>query len=1244
MSDDTPTPPEEQYAAWLAARDALLAGDQTVPDPGVVVPPEWQQRLDGDLPCLRLLRDVLAPGPSPVPSAAALPSGTRLGRFELRRELGRGSYGLVHLAHDPQLRRDVALKVPRPETLADPAARHRFLQESHAAARLDHPNVVSVYEVGEAGPFCFIASAYCPGSNLAAWLRSRSEPVAVRLAADLVATLAEAVEHAHGRGVLHRDLKPGNVLLEVADNDAGFIPKVTDFGLAKLLGTEDVAQTQTMTVMGTPCYMAPEQAAGRSRDVGPPADVYSLGVILYEVLTGRPPFVDESMEGLLEQVRTQEPVPPGRLRPRLPRDLDTICLKCLQKEPGRRYASAQALADDLRRFLADRPILARPTSTAERAWRWCRRNPALAVSSAAAAVLLVVALLASSVGYWRVSVAQADADAKRVLAEQNEQQAKRLGAAEASQRRLAEERLVRLTLGNGLRLIEEGDLLGSLPWLVEALRLQENDPERAEMHRVRLAAVLQQCPRLAQLWVHDGPVRHAEFSPDGRRVVTASADGTARVWNVADGKEACPPVAHGPPVAFAAFSPDGRRLVTLGMGAAKVWNATGTVLYSSLGVGYTGREQAAFSADGQRLLTAGPGAARLFDLKTSQLIRDFPAPFADHIVYRAVFSPDGRRALLSTHTACVYDVETGQRTFTLPVPVPGRISGAPQMTAFSPDGRRVVTSEYTGQPFAVRVWDVVTGKEVCPPLKHTEMAGYVEFSPDGGRVVTAGHGPAARVWDVNTGKEVCAIRHGGSFTLQASFSPDGRRLVTVGIDGAVRVWDAATGHPFAPPLKHNARVNRATFSPDGHFLLTASDDHTVRLWDLDTRPAGCRLFEPRGGGGIRGTCFDGTDPCVLVGVGKSLRLWNPATGKEAGPPLPSDDDLSWGLSNSSPLAVTVSRKDSTLQVWDARTGKAVGHRKSLRKLADVYFSPDNRLAAATDQGRDPDTSTMCVWDVAKGTEVCPPLRGAWIPQSMSAAQWPSLFSPDGRRLLTRVTSVSGKSFTTSFTVWDLATGEAACPPLQDRSATSAALSSDGRYVVTIDKETARIWNATTGQETCPPLKHTAAVTVVAFSPDGHRLLTGCEDGTARVWAWDAGAVGPVTPVFKHGPRVSIAAFSPDGRRVMTADSFRMREWGHTARVWDAATGAAVTPPLDLSPEVQHASFSADGRSVLLSCWQRALVCSLQPEGRSVADLQRLAGLLAGQQIAANGEPAPVAADALAEAFRRRADPPSPQGH
>jgi tRNA A-37 threonylcarbamoyl transferase component Bud32 len=491
MSEDNGTPLDEQYADWLAACDeALAAGkDGSTSLEGAAVPLEVRQSLEEDLSCLRLLREVLSQSVSPGDSSAqdlqtgtrppsADPPPTQLGRFVLRRELGRGNYGLVYLAYDPQLGREVALKVPRLEALLTPELRQRYLREARAQAGLDHPNLVAVYEAGEAGPVCYIAMAYCPGPTLAAWLAEQSEPVPVPLATALVATLAEAVQHAHARGVLHRDLKPSNVLLEGAGGTAAsdgrsagvvmpFTPKVTDFGLAKVLGGDQAEQTGSGTIVGTPSHMAPEQASGKGKAVGPAADVYALGAMLYQLLTGRPPFQAESVLDLLELVRTQEPVPPGQLRSRLPRDVETVCLKCLEKEPARRYATAGGLAEELRRWLRGEPIRERPPGRWERLGRWCRRYPAVATLTATLALLLMtLAAGATAAAYYFRALAG------------REQQAKQQAEENAAEVRRDMERLER-----SYRLVENGSLnknqrqfRKALADYTEALMLRRDNP------------------------------------------------------------------------------------------------------------------------------------------------------------------------------------------------------------------------------------------------------------------------------------------------------------------------------------------------------------------------------------------------------------------------------------------------------------------------------------------------------------------------------------------------------------------------------------------------------------------------------------------------------------------------------------------------------------------------------------------------------------------------------------------------
>jgi len=380
MGPEPPEPLADDLISWMAAYDEQLAGESaageqagTLPRGAEITPEPHRQRLRM---CIDLLRQASRTGRESPPVQSVYPAllPEVFGRFRVVRELGRGGFGVVFLADDPALGRQVALKVPRPEVLAEPNLRERFLLEARAAARLDHPNVVPVHEAGQVGPVCYLVSAYCPGPTLAAWLRQQTRPVGPRQAAALVALLADGVAHAHDRGIFHRDLKPANVMLvpNPAADGLGFTPRLTDFGLAKLLEAE-IDQTSSGVVLGTPPYMAPEQAEGWSSAAGAAIDVYALGVILYELLTGRLPFLGGSLLLTLEQVRAGQPRPPRRLCPEVPRDLETVCLKCLRRDPRQRYGTAAALAADLRCFLAGEPVRARPLGVLGRLGNWCRR-------------------------------------------------------------------------------------------------------------------------------------------------------------------------------------------------------------------------------------------------------------------------------------------------------------------------------------------------------------------------------------------------------------------------------------------------------------------------------------------------------------------------------------------------------------------------------------------------------------------------------------------------------------------------------------------------------------------------------------------------------------------------------------------------------------------------------------------------------------------------------------------------------
>jgi serine/threonine protein kinase len=440
---------EEECAALLAVCDDLLAqGDEPVVQDDGSLPPEVKDRLLRGLDCLRRLEHIWPRQSSRHPERAgsvsdgkatvAYASGSLrmadLPGYEILEELGRGGMGVVYKARQIGLNRLVALKMIPAGTGASEQTRARFHTEAVAAGRLRHPHIVGVYDIGEHGGQPFFSLELVEGGTLAQKLAGRPQPAGD--AACLVETLARAVHSAHQHGVIHRDLKPANILLasggcEPPDPSpaggsppplAHWIPKISDFGLAKSL-EDDSSQTRTGTIVGTPSYMAPEQANGSPSSVGPAADIYALGVILYEMLTGRPPFCAGTPLDTLDLVRTQEPVPPRRLQPATPRDLETICLQCLAKEPRKRYASALDLADDLARFRAGKTIQARPVHALERGWRWCRRNPVAAALLTCVALLLVVIASGAALAALELERARERAVANQQAAERAEEQA-----------------------------------------------------------------------------------------------------------------------------------------------------------------------------------------------------------------------------------------------------------------------------------------------------------------------------------------------------------------------------------------------------------------------------------------------------------------------------------------------------------------------------------------------------------------------------------------------------------------------------------------------------------------------------------------------------------------------------------------------------------------------------------------------------------------------------------------------------
>jgi WD40 repeat protein len=998
--------------------------------------------------------------------------GRRFGTYELLEEVGRGGMGIVYQARQGNLNRTVALKMILMGPHALPAERERFRREAEAAAQLDHPHIVPIYEVGECEGRPYFTMKLLDGGTLAQALSSQPSAFSPKDAARLVATVARAVHHAHRHGILHRDLKPANILL-AADGVAGgatpqaaWVPHVTDFGLARRV-EGDSSLTQSGVIVGTPSYMAPEQAHGQGRRLSTAADVYALGVILYELLVGRPPFKAATPLDTLVQVMHEPPVPPRRLRPGLPRDLETVCLKCLQKEPGKRYATAEALAEDLRRFLAGEPVQARAVGPAGRLWHWCRRNRLAAALIGLVALVLLAGTAVSS--YFAVR-----ADRKATEAETNAQSARN--------EQLRSERRLYVAMMN---LTHQAWKDGQTNLVLQRLddwvpqRPEDQDLRGFEHHYLR---------RLCRLdlatWPAHAALTSVAYSPDGRRLAAAGADHTIRVWDTATGQEVLTLSGHTDTVWCVAFSPDSRRLASIGEDRViKVWD-----------VG-TGKE---------RLSVPPAGAVHHED-----------------VTHGIAFSPDGRRLATTDwdRTVRIRDADTGKELIALRGHADCVVT-----VAFSPDGRRLASGSMDSD---VRVWDAADGREIFTLKGHSNYAWHVAFSPDGRRLASAGWDQTVRVWDLDTGREAFApLRGHSNFVAGVAFSPDGKRLASASWDNTVKVWDLATRQELLTLRGHTREVEAVAFSPDGRCLASAADDQTVKIWDAagadealvlrgHTRHVQSVAFSPDGGRLASG-CDD-----------ELIKLWDAASGEEL---------LTWQghAGGVGPVAFSPDGRrlasggvDGLVKLWDAATGREIltlrGHAASARGLA---FSPDGGRLASGETGEAP---AVTVWDVATGQELLT-LRGH------TADVWGVAFSPDGRYLATGSNDrtarlwdaatgqelvtfrghkmyVAGVAFSPdgarlatagwdrSVSLWDTATGRRLVSMGGHTSWVQAvAFSPDGRRLVSVGADrTWKIWDTTTFNLLLSVPAHDAEVVGVAFSPDGLRLATGSWDHTVKVW-------------------------------------------------------------------------------------------------------------------------------------------------
>ncbi len=1029
-----------------------------------------------------------------------LPAPSQVGDYDILAEIGRGGMGVVYKARHRGLHRLAALKMVLAGEFASRAQGLRFRLEAELAARMHHPNIVQVYEIGSYQGRPFLAMEWVEAGSLAD--RLGGTPWSPNEAAWLLETLARAIHVAHADGVVHRDLKPANILMQQGELDtgsdrdessrsgftarlaSGLVPKITDFGLARST-EDDLSLTQTGFLVGTPGYMAPEQASGRDRRalVGPAADIYALGVILYQLLTGQLPFQGDSTLEVLRALTSDEPLRPRRLQPRLPRDLEAITLHCLEKEPTRRYPSALALADDLQRFRKGTPVAARPVGWGARVARACRRRPVVAMLLG----LLAASLFGGLGGVawmWRkaernlrqAGLQRDEAERHRTAADEARGQAK----AESDRAHTAEQEMRRHWYAATVNLMQPAWESGQLGRLRALLAETKAYPARGfEWSYWQRLCHLDQHTLIG----HRSEVRSVAWSPDGTRLATGSADGTAKSWDSAGGRVLLTLKGHASAVRSVSWSPDGTRLATGSEdGRAKVWDSAGGRELLTLKGHASPVCSVSWSPDGTRLATGSvDDTAKVWDSAGGRDLLTLKGH--TRMVWSVAWSPDGMRLATASHdgTAKVWDSAGGRELLTLK----GHTSPV-RSVSWSPDGTRLATGSEDGK---AKVWDAVGGRELLTLTGHTDQVRSVSWSPDGARLATASLDGTAKVWDAAGGPEQFTLKGHTLAVWSVSWSPDGARLATGSEDGTAKVWHAAGGRDLLTLKGHQSMIWSMTWSPDGTRLATGSEDRTARVWDAG----------------------DGRELLTLKGHTDQVH------------------SVSWSPDGS---RLATASLDGTAKIWDAANGRELRTLKGhTGVLTSVCWSPSGtRLATGSHDG------IAKVWDTADGRELLALKRHTGVVSSLS-------WSPDGTRLATGSEDGTAR-------IWDAAGGQALLT-LEGYTGMvySVSWSPDGMRLATGNGDrTAKVWDTVSGLELLTLKGHTSAVRSLSWSRDGTRLATGSLDGTAKVWD----AAGGRELLTLTGPAGEIiVSWSPDGTRLATGSE------DGTAKVWDAADAATV---------------------------------------------------------------------------------------
>jgi serine/threonine protein kinase/WD40 repeat protein len=1115
----------------------------------------------------------------------------RIGHYRIIRLLGEGGMGTVYEAEQESPRRPVALKVVRSGFLS-PTLLKRFNQEAQILGRLRHPGIAQIYEAGMAEDGRpFFALELIRGMSLHQFARDRQLDTAARLG--LLAQVCDAVQHAHDQGIIHRDLKPGNILVDETGR-----PKVLDFGVARATDADlqtPSGRTQPGQLVGTLSYMSPEQVSGDPAALDRRSDVYSLGVILFELLANRLPYHLEHLPlpEVARVIREEEPSRLGSINGSFRGDVEIIVGKALEKDKVRRYATAGELATDIRRYLNNEPILARPPSALYQLRKFARRHKALTTSLAVAAFLLVL-IAASSVGlaaYFKEQEAiQRDlVKEKGELAERNQRLADdNKSAREMAEKALqkAETTLVDMQTARGLLAGERGDAGLAMLWFAQAAEQAASDPQRQEDNRLRARNWLRNATLPVGAFSLGGFPEALEFRPGGDLLLMRTLR-SLFLWDWRADK-LLPWIDREQAVSAACWSPDGEWLALgLPSGEVQIRSVPDGKLVHQLKHS-NGITALAFSPNGLYLAVAS-NVVRVWDVQASKFLPgewEHPAP-----VFAVAFNRKGDRlvAACRDYKARVFAVG-GDPDLPAPLfpPLP-HDPKRPSPPAFIDGDRGLVTISGNNQ---LTWWSAESGKSAGAGVITTKPFSLtrVVASPGGSWFATGGWS-VGQVWNAADAKAKPLLLDHTNRVEDFAFSPDGGTLLTVSWDQTARLWSLPEGKEISPPLAHMGTIVRCDLSRDNAYLATAQEDGLVRVWKRPT-PGVVRHDTDHGGRRSR-ISFDGQlaapglwheepTPSSVVGP-ERLVVLETATGKPAGPVISLPGalvDSCVCADNRTAAAVSVKETTGWLSVADVPTGRLVFDPVKLpNRPLSVAARPDSpQLAVLCREGE------LLVFDSRTGERVLDLRHETW---NRTNERWPRVeYSPDGKNLVTLT-----DEWNNVIEVRDAATGRLRFPPLrlsqEQVLCRSFAISADGQLLATAvtGKNTAQVWDLASGQALSPPLPHPGdayGLWHVSFSPDGRHVLTSHRDGQARLWDWKAGRLA--CPPLKHPDQVFASWFAPDGRHVITACS-----GAHgMIHVWELTTGKLVAPPLLISPTAaehtppSYVSLSPDGKRAFAS--------------------------------------------------------------